>query len=93
MSETDTRMKFAAALVRLREVRKLTQEDIEERTGIPQTSISRYESGESAIPDDRRVAMLKAIGITEEEHAALGAILTGACSAQQADNAPTAKVA
>lgn len=49
-------------LILARESRGLSQTDLHRKTGIPQAAISKYESGVSAVPEDRLETIAESLG-------------------------------
>jgi len=69
VEEDEIRALEGKALRRLRDDAGLTQEDLEERSGINKKQISRYEGGKT-MPGARNLArLLSAIGATARDHA------------------------
>jgi transcriptional regulator with XRE-family HTH domain len=48
----------------------MTQEAVAEKLGVEQTTISRYEIGQLAVPVERLIALLDLYGVPSEERAA-----------------------
>jgi len=69
VDEDEIRALEGKALRRLRDDAELTQEELEERSGIDKKQISRYESGRT-MPGARNLArLLNAVGATAHDHA------------------------
>ena len=50
-----------------RELRGLSQEDLSEKTGMPQSALSRYERGEKKMITDTAQTIAQALNITLDE--------------------------
>ena len=55
---------FGRAMVRARNARKMSQEELATRTGMPRQAISRYESGRARLTYDRAVVIGFELGIS-----------------------------
>jgi transcriptional regulator with XRE-family HTH domain len=60
---SDSEKRFAARVRPVRELRKLSQEKLAARSGVPQTSISKIESGASGVNLSYALALCEALNV------------------------------